>query len=104
MEQQDNSNQSKMEQKLPSMGTSQPVPSSGGQTNDNSNPQQGTGAGGMMKAPLPQSNHLAAAQDFKIPPTRKDARKLFVGGLPSDGAYLSLSYSKASLTLHPLSL
>jgi hypothetical protein len=104
MEQQGNINQSKMEQKLPLMGTSQPVRSSGGQTNDNSNPQQGTGAMGMTKAPLPQSNHLAVAQDFKIPPTRKDARKLFVGGLPSDGTYLSFRYSKSSVTLHLISL
>lgn len=37
------------------------------QANDNSNPQQGT-----------------AGATIKIPPTAKDDRKLFVGGLPSD--------------------
>ena len=87
MEQQENMIQSKMEQKIPTIGSSQSARSSVGQTNDNSNPQQGTGAGGMTKAALPQSNHLPVAQDFKIPPTKKDARKLFVGGLPSDGTY-----------------
>lgn len=49
-------------------------------TNDNSNPQQGTGApyGGQ---PITNINNI------KIPPTIKDDRKLFVGGLPSDGKW-----------------
>jgi hypothetical protein len=44
-------------------------------TNDNSNPQQGTGG---AKNSVPYNK-------IQIPPTMKDDRKLFVGGLPSDG-------------------
>ena len=43
------------------------------QLNDNSNPQQGTGGLTQQK---PTTN---------FPPTLKDERKLFVGGLPPDG-------------------
>ena len=55
-------------------------------TNDNSNPQQGSGGlkSQGMAAPT-QPIQVAQRPDFKIPPTKKDARKLFVGGLPSDG-------------------
>jgi hypothetical protein len=61
--------------------------SSSSSLNDNSNPQQGTGvhrspSGNSSSAkpqPAPQRVTLL------IPPTVKDARKLFVGGLPSDG-------------------
>eukprot|EP00980_Cylindrotheca_fusiformis_P013525 scaffold3450_cov114-Cylindrotheca_fusiformis.AAC.30 len=48
-------------------------------TNDNSNPQQGTDSS-MNLANYPGSKY----QPIKIPPTAKDERKLFVGGLPSD--------------------
>lgn len=54
--------------------------------NDDSNPQQGTGsrtAAGMMTA---QSQHRPG---FKVPPTKKDSRKVFVGGLPSNGKFLT---------------
>jgi hypothetical protein len=47
--------------------------------NDNSNPQQGSN-GSMNPATSGSMN-----QTIKIPPTAKDDRKLFVGGLPSDG-------------------
>ena len=59
-------------------------------TNDNSNPQQGSGGSknrGMTAAPSPPTQHGDQRQEFKIPPTKKDARKLFVGGLPSDGMF-----------------
>lgn len=58
-------------------------------TNDNSNPQQGSGM-------LPESSPVGSlgpsvssastrSYSTKIPPTHKDSRKLFVGGLPADG-------------------
>lgn len=50
------------------------------ETNDNSNPQQGADIT-MNHAFHPGSQTRA----MKIPPTAKDDRKLFVGGLPSDG-------------------
>jgi hypothetical protein len=67
--------------------------------NDNSNPQQGTGGGGAgtrvsaTNKQLPTGDNMKANQQqlrapLKIPPTVKDARKLFVGGLPSDGTSL----------------
>lgn len=46
------------------------------QVNDNSNPQQGAGS---------ERKHEPNAQAMKLPPTAKDDRKLFVGGLPADG-------------------
>jgi hypothetical protein len=74
--------------------------------NDNSNPQQGTGTGGnrtpkSADKPLailakssdrvlqPQQQQEQQRGPLKIPPTVKDVRKLFVGGLPSDGTSLS---------------
>lgn len=50
------------------------------QANPNDNSNQGTG-GAKNDAPhgAQQNNNI------KIPPTMKDDRKLFVGGLPSDG-------------------
>lgn len=58
------------------------------ESNDNSNPQQGTGivrhSASVKAASHP---HSASFTTLKIPPTKKDARKLFVGGLPSDGTY-----------------
>lgn len=38
-------------------------------------------------------NHQAPRKAFKVPPTRRDNRKIFVGGLPSNGmiSYESLS-------------
>jgi len=47
-------------------------------TNDNSNPQQGTGGAKNL------SGIGAEPPCLKIPPTTKDDRKLFVGGLPTD--------------------
>jgi hypothetical protein len=56
--------------------------------NDNSNPQQGTGSRAPA-APAAQPVPVIQAPSFK--PTEKDARKLFVGGLPSDGTYYGLA-------------
>lgn len=64
---------------------------------ESSNPQQGTvDAVGPEALSLPQvkaaQNEDAApffpTSSIKIPATRKDSRKLFVGGLPMDGMYL----------------
>ena len=52
-------------------------------TNDNSNPQQGTGSAKTMSSTAIQQQQQQ--HTYKVPPTRKDNRKLFVGGLPSDG-------------------
>lgn len=69
--------------------------------NDNSNPQQGTGSTNKMSNSRPgtgganemiapvtnQDNALKAMNakaPSKTPPTKKDSRKLFVGGLPAD--------------------
>lgn len=70
--------------------------------NDNSNPQQGTGSinkmsnpqqgtGGIaskMAPPVTNQDNSAKAMNAKAPsktpPTKKDSRKLFVGGLPAD--------------------
>jgi hypothetical protein len=49
------------------------------ETNNNSNPQQGSN-GSMNHATSGSMN-----QTITIPPMAKDDRKLFVGGLPSDG-------------------
>lgn len=59
--------------------------------NDNSNPQQGTGGARSTPkspegAPQPQaSSGPYSRPSLLVPPTKKDERKLFVGGLPSDG-------------------
>jgi RNA recognition motif. (a.k.a. RRM, RBD, or RNP domain) len=45
------------------------------QGDDNSNPQQGASSNNMTNPPR---------QSLKIPPSQKDERKLFVGGLPAD--------------------
>jgi hypothetical protein len=61
--------------------------------NDNSNPQQGTGGSQTTSAsrvarsldtPLPSSVPYSRPS-LRIPPTQKDERKLFVGGLPANG-------------------
>ena len=62
--------------------------------NDDSNPQQGTGMNSDAaskpenKSPVtgtPTSHRLPNQRpSLKIPPTAKDERKLFVGGLPAD--------------------
>ena len=52
---------------------------------DYSNPQQG-----LYYSPQKmQNNKQSPRKTFKVPPTRRDDRKLFVGGLPSNGANLS---------------
>lgn len=59
--------------------------------NDDSNPQQGTGANlGSPKADQPSVPTRVTTQrpSLKIPPTTKDDRKLFVGGLPADSKYI----------------
>ncbi|CAB9501475.1 RNA-binding protein Musashi homolog [Seminavis robusta] len=69
-------------------------------TNDNSNPQQGTelgGGGATQTAPTESANPVTPMRPqnnngtvdgrtnmMKSPPTKKDSRKLFVGGLPAD--------------------
>mmetsp|Transcript_1071 Transcript_1071/g.2678 ORF Transcript_1071/g.2678 Transcript_1071/m.2678 type:complete len:184 (-) Transcript_1071:1324-1875(-) len=77
-----------------------PPSSSSSTTNDNSNPQQGTGGSPedttATVSPLAttsssSSNAVSATATrrvFKIPPTKKDERKLFVGGLPANSKYL----------------
>jgi hypothetical protein len=61
------------------------------ETNDNSNPQQGSN-GSMNPA-----TSGSMKQTIKIPPTAKDDRKLFVGGLPLDSkldsSILTLSFT-----------
>jgi hypothetical protein len=76
-------------------------------TNDNSNPQQGTGSIVLMKS----ASEVSAAEGVSInsnvnlvetnssnsnnstkeqlntPPTTEEVRKLFVGGLPTDSMY-----------------
>lgn len=70
--------------------------------NDNSNPQQGSSGSRTLlatnKSAVNASERVAAIQQYqhqhqqraplKFPPTVKDARKLFIGGLPSDGTFL----------------
>lgn len=79
-------------------------------TNDDSNPQQGSGpamaeqqsagtggssggggSGGIGGPPLPDdvANKGSGSRmgPMKSPPTKFDSRKLFVGGLPPDGTY-----------------
>jgi hypothetical protein len=56
--------------------------------NDNSNPQQGAGVVRHSASVKAASHpHSVSRANLKIPPTMKDARKLFVGGLPPDGTY-----------------
>lgn len=65
---------------------------SGKHRNDNSNPQQGTGGVRPIDSPA-QFSEVATTvaptpyirPTIKIPPTKKDERKLFVGGLPANG-------------------
>jgi len=58
--------------------------------NDNSNPQQGSGTTRNIMTSVhhlgPLPNH--GRPSLKIPPTKKDSRKLFVGGLPVDSKLL----------------
>jgi hypothetical protein len=64
--------------------------------NDNSNPQQGTGtrvacgANSDIDDDAKPPTVPSQRAPLKIPPTVKDVRKLFVGGLPSDGKFLFL--------------
>ena len=66
------------------------IPGFGHLTNDNSNPQQGSemlpesSPVGSLRPPS-VSSASTRSYSTKIPPTHKDARKLFVGGLPADG-------------------
>ena len=58
--------------------------------NDDSNPQQGTGKNmpiAESSVPPPVTRVPAQRASLKIPPTAKDDRKLFVGGLPSDSKF-----------------
>ena len=80
--------------KEPLTSSSSPSPEKGvggameASRNDDSNPQQGTGAAtGIPKheAPPAARHHAMQRPSMKIPPTAKDERKLFVGGLPADG-------------------
>lgn len=59
--------------------------------NDDSNPQQGSGDTRSPKTAKEDEKHVKEMpnganprQSMKIPPTLKDSRKLFVGGLPAD--------------------
>jgi len=58
----------KQEKTLPQQGTTQ--------TDESSNPQQGQGV---------TSTDVVKKEVGRTPPTVKDIRKLFVGGLPSNG-------------------
>ena len=40
------------------------------------------------KKPFIQRNLTDSIQHVKVPPTKKDSRKLFVGGLPSNGKFV----------------
>lgn len=55
-------------------------------TNDNSNPQQGA----PFRGSIPR-------RGFKVPPGKKDERKLFVGGLPGNIAEVEFKSSLSSL-------
>jgi hypothetical protein len=67
--------------------------------NDNSNPQQGPGSVRHSDAVKSASHSDSASiSTLKIPPTRKDSRKLFVGGLPSDGTYCISEFGISMLT------
>jgi len=46
---------------------------------DYSNPQQGP-----IAPPFKMANNESSKKAFKVPPTRRDDRKIFVGGLPSN--------------------
>jgi hypothetical protein len=61
-----------------------------GDQNDNSNPQQGSGASNLSRADN-QLQHNPTLDRIQaqglsqiVPPTMKDPRKIFVGGLPPD--------------------
>jgi hypothetical protein len=56
-------------------------------TNDFSNPQQGSTPTTLEGTPMrPQAEPGPGRTGMmKSPPTKKDSRKLFVGGLPADG-------------------
>jgi len=70
--------------------TKTPEGSAGGCRNDNSNPQQGSGSTAKMIPASASSDEGTIAKisnvrtNSKTPPNKKDSRKLFVGGLPSD--------------------
>jgi hypothetical protein len=64
----------------PQSASGQATTSEPPQRNDNSNPQQGTG----RPVPTGEATLNLSRPSMKIPPTKKDSRKLFVGGLPSD--------------------
>lgn len=90
----------------PTSSDGEKAPASPAKRNDNSNPQQGTSSRGARVAAQSHQSAEAAAPtalvssfprpqqpilqrpSLKIPPTKKDDRKLFVGGLPSDGKFL----------------
>lgn len=62
--------------------------------NDDSNPQQGTGGAKASQDSPPEKTSVDAnapmrysRPSLKIPPTAKDERKLFVGGLPPNGTF-----------------
>lgn len=60
--------------------------------NDNSNPQQGSNSRvrtsqKKVERRLSSSNHFRKQSTMRVPPNKKDSRKLFVGGLPKSGKY-----------------
>lgn len=56
--------------------------------NDNSNPQQGSSGGTELTVSGSKEKHgTPPRRMFKVPPTKKDERKLFVGGLPANSKY-----------------
>jgi hypothetical protein len=57
------------------------------QNNDNSNPQQGPGIV-RRSASVATASHPHSDSASFTTVKKKDTRKLFVGGLPSDGAYV----------------
>jgi len=52
--------------------------------NDDSNPQQGSSNTNAASSTTCATNKSAERRAFKIPPTKRDERKLFVGGLPAN--------------------
>jgi hypothetical protein len=80
------SNQTSKEQRGCRDGKGSSSSSSSSSLNDNSNPQQGTGVHRTSASSSAKPQPAAPQRvTLLIPPTVKDARKLFVGGLPSDG-------------------
>lgn len=69
-------------------------------TNDNSNPQQGNPFLQQQKMQQQKMQQMQTMQQqpvtshtrrvFNVPPSKKDERKLFVGGLPSNSKYISM--------------